>query len=121
MKEPIRYRHSSIGTARAFRKNITDTEQKPWSRLRGNQLGCYFRRQVPIENYIVDFICRQKRLIIEVDGIQHSTEKGLNCDRQRDKFLESEGYRVLRFNNIDVTVNLDGVIDAIYDELRNPL
>ena len=121
MKNPIRYRHASIGKARAFRKNMTETERKLWSRLRGNQLGPYFRRQVPIGKYIVDFMCWKKKLIVEVDGIQHSTVKGLEKDQQRDEFLKLEGYCVLRFNNAEVSTNLDGVIDAIYVELRNPL
>jgi very-short-patch-repair endonuclease len=120
MKNSIRYRHASIGKAKAFRKNMTDTEQRLWSRVRGNQLGYYFRRQVPIGKYIVDFMCRRKKLIIEVDGIQHSTAKGLDEDQQRDKFLKSEGYSVLRFNNSEVSTNIDGVVDVIYDELLKP-
>jgi very-short-patch-repair endonuclease len=120
MKNTIRYQHASIGKAKAFRKNMTDTEQKLWSQVRGNQLGCYFRRQVPIGKYIVDFMCRRKKLIIEVDGIQHSTANGLNRDQQRDKFLKSKGYSVLRFNNSEVSTNIDGVVDIIYDELHKP-
>jgi very-short-patch-repair endonuclease len=121
MKNTIQYRHSSVGRARAFRRNMTNTEQKLWSRLRGDQLGCYFRRQVPIGKYIVDFMCRRKKLVIEVDGFQHSTASGLSKDRQRDKFLKSEGYSVLRFNNSEVSTNIDGVVDVIHDELHNPL
>ena len=121
MQEVLRYRHASIGQARAFRKNMTDTEQKLWSRLRRNQLGHYFRRQVPIGKYIVDFMCRQKKLIIEIDGAQHSTMQGLEKDRQRDDYLSSEGYHVLRFNNSETSTNVDGVVEVIYNALQNPL
>ena len=121
MKDQIQYRHASIGQARAFRKNMTDTEQKLWSRLRRNQLGRYFRRQVPIGKYIVDFMCWQKKFIVEIDGAQHSTMHGLERDRQRDEYLGSQGYRVLRFNNSEISTNVDGVIDVIYGALQNPL
>ena len=121
MKDALKYRHVSIGQARTFRKNMTDTEQKLWSHLRRNQLGHYFRRQVPIGKYIVDFMCRQKKLIIEIDGIQHSTMKGLERDRQRDEYLSSEGYHVLRFNNSKISTNVDGIVDVIYNALQNPL
>jgi very-short-patch-repair endonuclease len=121
MKDALRYRHASIGQARAFRKNMTDTERKLWSRLRGNQLGHYFRRQVPIGKYIADYMCRQKKLIVEIDGIQHSTMKGLERDRQRDAYLRSEGYRVLRFNTSEVLTNIDGIVAVIYGALQNPL
>jgi len=66
-------------------------------------------------------VCRQKKLIIEIDGIQHSTIKGLERDRQRDEYLNSEGYHVLRFNNSEISTNVDGVIDVIYGALQNPL
>ena len=121
MKDMLRYRHVSIAQARSFRKNMTDTEQKLWSRLRRNQLGHYFRRQVPVGKYIVDFMCRQNKLVIEIDGIQHSTMRGLERDRQRDEYLNSEGYHVLRFNNSEISTNVDGVIDVIYSALQNPL
>jgi very-short-patch-repair endonuclease len=93
---------------------MTDTEMKLWLRLRRNQLGHYFRRQVPIGKYIVDFMCRQKKLIVEIDGIQHSTMNGLEKDRQRDEYLKSEGFLVLRFNNSEISTNVDGIVDVIF-------
>jgi very-short-patch-repair endonuclease len=114
MKDTLKYRHASIGLARSFRKNMTDTEMKLWLRLRRNQLGHYFRRQVPIGKYIVDFMCRQKKLIVEIDGIQHSTMNGLEKDRQRDEYLKSEGFLVLRFNNSEISTNVDGIVDVIF-------
>jgi very-short-patch-repair endonuclease len=121
MAEPLRYRLGSVGRARAFRKGMTDGEQKLWSRLRGKQLEYYFRRQTPIGKYIVDFVCWKEKLVVEIDGSQHFTYAGKEHDRIRDQFLEEQGFRVLRFNSIEVLNNTDGIIEAIYEKLKNPL
>jgi len=102
----------SIGKARALRKNPTDAGARLWPRLRRRQLhGCRFRRQVPLGPYIADFVCYEARLTIEVDGGQHA--EGADSDHRRTAWLESQGFRVLRFWNADVLSNLDGVVDAI--------
>jgi very-short-patch-repair endonuclease len=89
------HKHS---TAKVLRKNFTDTERLLWKYLRSKQMqGFKFRRQEPIGNYIVDFICQEKQLVIEVDGGQHST-KNIR-DNERDKWLKGQGYKVLRFWN----------------------
>ena len=121
MSKPLHYNHASINRARAFRKNMTDAEKKLWSRLRGRQLGVYFRRQVPIGKYIVDFACRKEKLIIEIDGYQHYTKKVQEYDKIRDSFLREQGFRVLRFNTVETLENTDGIIEVIYENLRNPL
>jgi len=120
MAEPLRYRHSSINKARVFRKTMTDGEQKLWSRLRGKQLEYYFRRQTPIEKYIVDFVCLKEKLIVEIDGSQHYTPTGKEHDRIRDQFLQRQGFRILRFNSVEVLDNTDGIIEVIYQKLTNP-
>jgi very-short-patch-repair endonuclease len=105
-------------TARHLRKNPTEAEQKLWSRLRRKQLDGYrFRRQRPIGPYIVDFVCLEVSLIIEVDGGQHAEQ--VTKDEARTRFLEKEGFRVIRFWNNDVLANTDGVLDAIWHDLRN--
>jgi very-short-patch-repair endonuclease len=121
MVASLRYRHSSIGRARAFRKSMTDGEQKLWSRLRGKQLEYYFRRQTPIGKYIVDFACLKEKLVVEIDGSQHFTMTGKEHDRIRDHFLKEQGFRVLRFDSVEVLNNTDGIVDAIYEYLKNPL
>jgi len=121
MAEPLRYRHGSICRARTFRKAMTDGEQKLWSRLRRKQLGSYFRRQTPIGKYVVDFVCWKEKLIIEIDGSQHFTNTGKEHDRLRDQFLQQQGYRILRFNSVEVLNNTEGIVDAIYENLKNPL
>jgi very-short-patch-repair endonuclease len=96
-----------------LRKNQTDAEQKLWQHLRKNQIhGIRFRRQYVVENYIVDFVALDLKLIIEVDGGQHQEQKVY--DEKRTLLLESLGFKVLRFWNSEVFENLDGVLQAIY-------
>ncbi len=96
--------------ARNLRKNSTDAENLLWRHLRAGRLeGLKFRRQQPIGNHIVDFVCFEKRLVIEVDGGQHGTEK----DSKRDKWFAEQDFRVLRFWNNEVLGNISGVLEVI--------
>ena len=98
--------------AKQLRKKSTDTEMFLWKFLRNRQLnGFKFRRQQPIDYYIVDFVCFEKRLIIEVDGGQHSSER--EKDTERDNHLKKNGFRVLRFWNNEVFTNIEGVLEVI--------
>jgi len=98
--------------ARALRKNPTEAESILWNRLRAKQVeGTKFRRQQPIEGFIVDFVSFEKRIIIELDGGQHATEP--KKDRVRDGILDEHGFRILRFWNNEIFENLDGVLEAI--------
>jgi len=98
--------------ARQLRGNSTDAERRLWSKLRRKQLdGFRFRRQSPIGSYYVDFICLEKRLAVEIDGGQHAIQQ--DADAKRTRWLEGEGYRVIRFWNNDVLGNLDGVLESI--------
>jgi very-short-patch-repair endonuclease len=106
-------------TAKVLRKNFTDTEKLLWKYLRAKQVeGCKFRRQEPIGNYIVDFVCQEKRIVIEVDGGQNSIEN--KRDNERDKWLEGQGYKVLRFWNNEVLSNTEGVLEVIRNCLNHP-
>ena len=101
--------------ARQLRKNMTEAERALWRLLRQRQInGLRFRRQVPIDHYIVDFACLEARLVIEVDGGQHFESQS---DMKRDAYLRSQGFRVLRFWNNDVLSNPDGVHRTITDAL----
>jgi very-short-patch-repair endonuclease len=102
---------------------MTDAERKLWSRLRGGQTGFCFRRQTPIGDYVVDFVCLKEKLVVEADGSQHYTDQGMEGDKRREEFLRSKGFRVVRFSNIDILRNEDGVVEKIVQELRgvNPL
>ncbi|HEV8391237.1 MAG TPA: endonuclease domain-containing protein [Dongiaceae bacterium] len=101
--------------ARKLREAMTDAERALWRVLRGRHLAGYrFRRQEPIDHYVVDFICYEARLIIEVDGGQHFES---DADKKRDAHLEWRGFRVLRFWNNDVLSNPEGVCRAILETL----
>ncbi len=102
--------------ARTLRARMTDAERLLWSRFRRRQvLGHRFRRQVPIGPYIVDFLCVELRVVIEVDGGQHAESAD---DARRDSWLASNGYRVLRYWNNDVLQRTDEVLAAILDALQ---
>lgn len=105
-------------TARRLRANQTGAELMLWRELRRLETkGTHFRRQVPVGPYVADFACLAARLIIELDGSQHGDELGKARDEIRTRWLESEGYRVLRFWNNDLTDNLDSVLETIYAAL----
>ena len=105
-------------TARRLRVNTTDAETKLWRYLRRLETkGTHFRRQVPIGPYVADFACMAARLVIEIDGSQHAEDESKARDDKRTRWLESEGYRVVRFWNNDLVQNLDGVLDVIYGAL----
>ncbi|HYS48657.1 MAG TPA: DUF559 domain-containing protein [Xanthobacteraceae bacterium] len=96
--------------ARELRANSTKAELRLWNRIRSRALGHKFVRQQAIGPFIVDFVCREHRLVIEVDGGQHATD---DRDAVRDKWLVDHRYRVLRFWNNDVIGNIDGVLETI--------
>jgi very-short-patch-repair endonuclease len=102
--------------SRGLRRNATIAEQRLWYRLRSRSLyGMKFVRQEPIGSYIVDFVCREKRLIIEVDGGQHAENER---DVVRDQWFRDHGYRVLRFWNNEVIQNIEGVLETIASTLQ---
>ncbi|MGY0200663.1 endonuclease domain-containing protein [Leptothrix sp. BB-3] len=100
--------------ARDLRGQSTDAEQRLWSRLRREQVkGLRFNRQKPIAGYIVDFYCAAERLVIELDGSQHFEADAQAYDQRRTRTLEALGLRVLRFDNRQVLMELDGVMAVI--------
>jgi very-short-patch-repair endonuclease len=112
------YTGETLARAQRLRHELTDAERKLWSVLRNRQLqGAKFRRQQPIGPFIADFVCQNGRLVIEADGGQHSDSL---ADARRTAFLESKGYRVLRFWNNDILNNVDGVAQVIAKALSTP-
>ena len=107
-----------INNARALRRNQTDVERIVWNRLRNLQSGVKFRRQQSIGDYIVDFVCLSQKLIVEIDGGQHNEPAKIEEDSKRTQWLESKGYRVLRFWNNDVPSNTEGIFLAILDAVK---
>ncbi|MGQ0485729.1 MAG: endonuclease domain-containing protein [Hyphomicrobiales bacterium] len=105
--------------ARQLRKSMTPQEVRLWSQLKIlNRHGYYFRRQAPVDGYILDFAEFSHRLIIEVDGSQHGFDASQSRDAIRDRHFGSAGFRILRFWNSDVDTNMDGVIDMIISALK---
>jgi very-short-patch-repair endonuclease len=105
--------------AKTLRKNQSESEEKLWTSLRANRFaGIKFTRQQPIGNYIVDFVCYDKKLIIEVDGGQHNEVPVSEKDGQRTEWLESQGFRVLRFWNNEVLENTEGVLEKIRESVN---
>lgn len=105
--------------ARALRRQLTNAERKLWSILRQRQLdGLKFRRQVPIGPYIADFVCLERRLIIEVDGGQHAV--AMDEDAARTDWLRAQDFRIIRFWNNDVLGNVDGVRTTICEAVKTP-
>jgi very-short-patch-repair endonuclease len=99
--------------ARALRQRMTDAERLLWRHLRNRALGGWkFRRQYPVGPYIVDFVCLEKIVVIEVDGGQHADNEAL--DLQRSAYLNQMGYRVLRFWNNEVLQETEAVLEAIF-------
>lgn len=115
------YNKNLLLRSRELRSNMTDTERALWSRLRRKQpKGYQFYRQKIIGNYIVDFYCPKAGLVIEVDGAQHYSEEMLEADKQRDDYLRGNALTVMRFSNLDVRKNLDGVVERVLERLESP-
>ena len=104
---------------KVLRKRPTDAEQLLWKQLRLKQIeGFKLRRQQPIDNYIVDFVCFEKRIVIEVDGGQHAIQS--EYDIARDTYLRKQGFQVLRFWNNEVMKNINGVLEVIRESCLSP-
>ena len=106
--------------ARHLRKNMTDAERFVWQRIRYRQLGGFrFRRQAPIGPFIADFVCFEARFILELDGGQHATQ--VEADAARTRWLEGQGFRVMRVWNNEVFEDWDSVAEGIVTALTVPL
>jgi very-short-patch-repair endonuclease len=111
----LKYNPQLRTRARKPRNHLTDAEQRLWNRLRGKQiLGIQFYRQRPIGNYIVDFYAPTVRLVIEVDGAQHSEPTQARYDTRRSEYLAEIGLKVLRFDDRQVLLELESVTQAIF-------
>ncbi|WP_183462819.1 endonuclease domain-containing protein [Microbulbifer rhizosphaerae] len=105
-----------LARARSLRSNATDAEQKLWYHLRAHRfMGLKFKRQKPIGRYIVDFVCLQPKLIIELDGGQHMNQE--KYDQHRDSWLQEQGFTVLRFWNNQILSETSAVLDTIRREV----
>lgn len=109
-----------LANAKILRKNNTPGEIKLWGRLRSRRfMGLKFRRQCPLGPYIVDFVCIEKKLIIELDGGQHNEDKQQEYDKCRTEFLNGLGFNVIRFWNNEILLQFDDVMAQIYEQACN--
>ena len=117
MPRPRRSTPTIMHRAGELRKESTPAERKLWAYLRGDKLGVNFRRQHAVGKYIPDFCSPETKLIIELDGSQHLEQE--EYDEERTRYLESLGYKVIRFWNGDIMNNIEGIILAIMQALEN--
>jgi very-short-patch-repair endonuclease len=111
-----------VRRARFLRRPDTPAEARLWSNLRGRRPQSFkFVRQAPIGPYVVDFLCREARLIIEVDGATHSEDREIAYDRRREAYLKSAGYGIVRVQNDDVYKHINDVLDMILMGLEGKL
>ena len=104
-----------LNFARRLRKEMSPVERRLWSHLRNDQTGFHFRRQQVVGQYVADFYCHRAGLAVEVDG---DTHQNADCDAERDRSFADKGIRVLRFTNLDVVRNIDGVLEVILEALK---
>lgn len=110
----LRRQNLKIVFATYLREEMTDAERYLWTALRFKQMsGLRFRRQQPVGPYVTDFFCARAKLIVELDGDQHGSEKAMASDRARSEWLKARGYSVLRFPNREAFRNRQGIVDAI--------
>lgn len=110
-----------LPVARKLRRDETSAEKQLWEKLRTRKLdGFKFVRQAPIGPYVADFLCRERKLVIELDGATHSTPEEIESDKRRTGYLARYGYRVIRFDNASVFENVDGVLTIIAAALSSP-
>jgi len=115
----MQYNRNNLDKAKNMRSNMTEAESLIWRNVRAKRfLGLKFKRQVLIGKYIVDFLCPEKSLIIEVDGGQHNEDINIQNDKERTEYLVSQGYYVLRYWNNDVLNDIDGVLCDIKNHLN---
>src|SRR5437773_9716471 len=112
----------SIARARTLRKNATESEKRLWCALRLlRREGLHFRRQPPVGPYYPDFACHRAKIVVELDGSHHGELEQKTYDAQRTKFLESVGYRVMRFWNVESFKGEDSIAQYILSLVRPPL
>jgi len=106
-------RHTERNKRKALRNNATDVEQRLWQFLKSKQVGAKFRRQYSVDAYVLDFFAPRSKLAIEVDGDSHFTADAMQYDSGRTAYFEQFGIEVLRFTNLEIFENIEGVLEVI--------
>ncbi len=117
-KHTHNYTKTALNNSKQLRKNMTLFEQKLWYYLRAKRFyNLKFKRQAPIGSYIVDFICKEKMYIIELDGSGHLEKEQCQHDKIRDEYLKNLGYKIIRIYNNDINNNIDAVLETIKNDI----
>jgi len=106
-------RHTERNKRKTLRQNATDAEQRLWQYFKSKQVGTKFRRQYSVDAYVLDFYTPRSKLAIEVDGDSHFTADAMQYDSGRTAYVEQFGIEVLRFSNLEIVENIEGVLEAI--------
>ena len=110
---------NKINLARNLRKNSTIQERRLWNLLKNRQFhNLKFKRQQPLGDYIVDFICKEAKIIIEIDGGQHNEPENIEYDKTRTEYLNTLEYKVIRFWNNEIYENIEGVVLRLKEEIN---
>ncbi len=105
--------------ARVLRSHASSAYEQMWSELRNRQLdGLKFVRECPIGPFYADFVCREAKVVVEIDGGTHSTDEEISYDKAREKYLQAQGFRIFRAHNVEVCENIDGVCDTLMAFIR---
>ena len=121
MKHKHQYTNNTLNNAKKLRSEMTIFERKLWYHLRAKRfMNTKFKRQVPIGPYIVDFVCKDKKIIIELDGSGHLETSQKEHDTIRDNYLKNQGYEIIRFFNNDIENNLESVLEVIRQKILSP-
>ncbi|QSE98854.1 endonuclease domain-containing protein [Fulvivirga lutea] len=115
----IPYNPQLVPLAKRLRRNMTLSEVLLWQEIKNKQLGVKFSRQIPIDNYIVDFYCKEHLLAIEVDGASHTYDDAPQRDTERQNKLEALGVKFIRFDDLDIKKNLNWVMNELYHWINN--
>ena len=118
MEKHLRIHPAIRQFARELRKPQTPAETTLWNLLRNRNLKYKFRRQHPIDFFIIDFYCAEAKLLIEIDGSSHLEKEQQGYDQARTEYLEARGYKVIRFTNDNVRYNIPAVVTAIMEEVE---
>ncbi len=111
LPDMVEWQPRNTSRARELRNQATPQERTLWRYLGASQLGYKFSRQMPVGPYFCDFLCRQAKLVVELDGYSH--DLSIEADERRDRYLREQGFHVLRFTNVEVEENVEGVVRAI--------
>jgi very-short-patch-repair endonuclease len=111
-------RRRDRGKRKSLRSDATEAEKRLWQHLKAKQLGAKFRRQYSVDAYVLDFYSPRSKLAIEIDGDSHFTVEAMEYDRERTNYIKGFGIEVIRFTNLEIVENIEGVLEKIEEAVK---